>query len=71
MKKTPSSGKSQSYKYLFNFNFNLIVTQVGWVGSGCLFVCDWEREGVEWGGRFFEAGRLLTFSAFGMSAYSR
>ena len=65
MKKTPSSGKSQSYKYLFNFNFNLIVTQVGWVGGECLFVCDWEREGVEWG------GRLLTFSAFGMGAYSR
>ena len=24
-----------------------------------------------WGGRLFEAGRLLTFSAFRMSAYSR
>ena len=24
-----------------------------------------------WGGRFFEAGRLLTFSAFRMGAYSR
>ena len=24
-----------------------------------------------WGGRLFEAGRLLTFSAFGMGAYSR
>ena len=28
-------------------------------------------EGVGWGGRLFEAGRLLTFSAFGMGAYSR
>ena len=29
------------------------------------------REGVGWGGRLFEAGRLLTFSAFRMGAYSR
>ena len=28
-------------------------------------------EGVGWGGRLFEAGRLLTFSAFGMGAYLR
>ena len=28
-------------------------------------------EGVGWGGRLFEAGRLLTFSAFSMGAYSR
>ena len=28
------------------------------------------REG-EWGGRLFEVGRLLTFSAFRMGAYSR
>ena len=28
-------------------------------------------EGVGWGGRLFEAGRSLTFSAFGMGAYSR
>ena len=40
---------------LFNFNFILTVTQVG--GGG--------------GGRLFEAGRLLTFSAFRMGAYSR
>ena len=26
---------------------------------------------VGWGGRLFEAGRLLTFSAFKMGAYSR
>ena len=26
---------------------------------------------VGWGGRLFEAGRLLTFSAFSMGAYSR
>ena len=28
-------------------------------------------EGVGWGVRLFEAGRLLTFSAFRMGAYSR
>ena len=28
-------------------------------------------EGVGWGGRLFEAGCLLTFSAFSMGAYSR
>ena len=28
-------------------------------------------EGAGWGGRLFEAGRLLTFSAFSMGAYSR
>ena len=28
-------------------------------------------EGVGWGGRLFEAGRLLTFSAFRMGAYSK
>ena len=33
-----------------------------------LFEFDWEEEG---GGRLFEAGRLLTFSAFRMGAYSR
>ena len=26
---------------------------------------------MEWGGHLFEAGRLLTFSAFRMGAYSR
>ena len=29
------------------------------------------RRKVGWGGRLFEAGRLLTFCAFRMSAYSR
>ena len=29
------------------------------------------RREVEWGGRLFEAGRLLTFSAFSRGAYSR
>ena len=33
-----------------------------------LFEFDWEEEG---GGRLFETGRLLTFSAFRMGAYSR
>ena len=33
-----------------------------------LFEFDWEEPG---GGRLFEGGRLLTFSAFRMGAYSR
>ena len=39
-----------------------LVTYLSLSGSG--------RE-VGWGGRLFEAGRLLTFSAFRMGAYSR
>ena len=41
------------------------------MGSGgeCLFEFDWEDRGG--GGRLFEAGRLLTFSAFRMGSYSR
>ena len=32
---------------------------------------DFEWEGRGWGGRLFEAGHLLTFSAFRMGPYSR
>ena len=39
----------------------------GWGGGERLFEFAWEEEG--W--RLFEAGRLLTFSAFRMGAYSR
>ena len=39
-----------------------VVTYLSLSGSG--------RE-VGWGGCFYEAGRLLTFSAFSMGAYSR
>ena len=35
------------------------------------FEWEWEGGGVGWGGHLFEAGRLLTFSAFRMGAYSR
>ena len=44
-----------------------------WGGGGRLFEFEWEWEGggVGWGGRLFEAGRLLTFPAFRMGAYSR
>ena len=31
----------------------------------------WEVKGGGWGGRLFETGRLLTFYAFRMGAYSR
>ena len=34
----------------------------------CLLEFLWE--GLGWGGRLFEAGRLLTFSAFSIGAYS-
>ena len=45
-----------------------------WVGWGWRFIeFEWDQEGggVGWGGRLFEAGRLLTFFAFRMGAYSR
>ena len=43
---------------------------MGW--GGRLFEFDWEEEGRGTGsGRLFEPGRLLTFSAFRMGAYSR
>ena len=45
----------------------------GWGRGSRLFEFEWEWEGggVGWGGCFFEAGRLLTFSAFSVGAYSR
>ena len=49
------------------FSFNLIVTQVGGVGVGAYLSLIGRKRG--WGGRLFEAGRLLTFSVFGMGAY--
>ena len=54
---------------LFNFNFNLIITQVGGVGVGAYLSLIGRESG--WSGRLFEAGRLLTFSGFRMSANSR
>ena len=61
LKKTPSWGKCLISTYsIFG----------GWVGGDRLF--EFKREWEEWwGGRLFEAGRLLTFSAFRMGAYSR
>ena len=38
---------------------------------GALLSLSWIRREVGWGGRLFEAGRLLTFSAFRMGTYSR
>ena len=37
------------------------IHSTGWGGGERLFEFDWEEEG---GGRLFEAGHLLTFSAF-------
>ena len=46
---------------------------LSWVGWGWVLYWVWVGSGGRWGGvgRFFEAGRLLTFSAFRMGAYSR
>ena len=41
------------------------------VGVGALLSLSWIRRDVGRGGRLFEAGRLLTFSAFRMGAYLR
>ena len=43
---------------------------MGWGWSLIWFLSGSGRK-VGWGGRLFEAGRLLTFSAFRMGAYSR
>ena len=42
-------------------------------GVGDMRLFEFEREGGGWGGdyRLFETGRLLTFFAFRMGAYSR
>ena len=58
MKKTPSSGKS----LISNYSVLGVVANLSLSGSG---------RKVWWGGRLFEAGRLLTFSAFRMGGYSR
>ena len=67
--------------YLFNFNVNLIVTQVNkWILWCCLldvrhrnvgkwFRCPRSMESIRI--LQFEYGRLLTFSAFRMGAYSK
>ena len=58
MKETPSSGKS----LISTYSTLGVVANLSLSGSG--------RKGW-WGGRLFEAERLLTFSAFRMGAYSR
>ena len=58
MKKTPSSRKS----LISIYSILGVVANLSLSGSG---------RKVWWGGRLFEAGRLLPFSAFRMGAYSR
>ena len=58
LKKTPSSWKSL-----------IRICSLKWVGWGWVLIWVWLGGGG--GGRLFEAGRLLTFSAFRMGAYSR
>ena len=64
MKRTASSWKSLISTYSIFLGW-------GWVGRLFEFEWEWEGGGVGWGGRLFEAGRLLTSSAFRMGAYSR
>ena len=45
--------------------------KVGEVGVGALLSLSGIGREVGWGGLLFEAGRLLTFSAFRMGVYSR
>ena len=54
---------------LIQFQFQCHYHSIGWGGRERLFEFDWKGEG--WGGRLFEVGCLLTFSAFRMGAYSR
>ena len=56
MKKTPSSGKS----LISTYSVLGVVANLSLSGSG---------RKVWWGGRLFEAGRLLTFSAFSLGAH--
>ena len=53
---------------LIQFQFQSHCHSSGWGWGGRLFVFDWEGGGGVGGGRLSEAGRLLTFSAFGMGA---
>ena len=62
-----SSGKSLISTLQFQFQYHYHSSR--WSGGGRFFEFNWEGEG--WSGRLFEAGRLLTFSGFRMSAYSR
>ena len=54
---------------------SLLLVLIQFLGGGVVVVAYLSLSGsgrkVGWGGRLFEAGRLLTFSAFRMGAYSR
>ena len=64
LKKTPSSGKSliSTYSSFGGGRGKGVGAYVRFSGSGRV---------VGWGGRLFEAGRLLSFSTFRMGPYSR
>ena len=69
LKKTPSSGKSFISTRSISISLSLKCSQ--WVNS--LVLPPWCLTSGEWGGggSLFEAGHLLTFSAFGMGANSK
>ena len=56
------------YKYAMFFEWEM---KGGLVGVGAYLSLSLSAREVGWGGRLFEAGRLSTFSAFSMGAYSR
>ena len=66
LKKTLSSGKSQisTYSFFLGGSGKGVGAYLSLSGSG-------RWGGVGWGWRLFEAGCLLTFSAFRMGTYSR
>ena len=62
-------GRSLSLISTYSISISISLS-LKWVGLEVgAYLCLIGRErGVVWGGRLFEAGRLLTFSAFGMGA---
>ena len=69
LKKTPSSGESLISTY--SIFLRVGSGKGGGVGVGAYFSWTGNRREVGWGGHLFEPGRLFTFSAFRMGAYSR
>ena len=67
LKKTPSSGESIISTY--SISISLLLKSISEFSGAASLMCDMVTGGGR--GRLFEAGRLLTFSAFRMGAYLR